>query len=365
MLRLSTLLLILSVPVCGQTTLTLTPDRDNSLYEDPTGALSNGVGEFLYLGYTGNLELRRALVHFDLGAIPAGATLLSASLGFFVDRAGRGPDTVDLHRVNESWGEGTSLALGGGGRGTASTTGDATWIHRSFPNQPWIAPGGSFELLPSDSTMAPFFGAFSFSGPGLVSDLQAWVDGTRPNHGWVLRGTEFLPLSARRVGSRESQTPSRRPTLTITYASPVTAGVVLTGTGCGPSGTTPFTLDAVGLPSLGNAAFQLTLRDGPALSGALLYLSTAVTPASPTPFGGGCSIWLDLPGATALLGTGLSPVGPLPLSASGALDLGVPIPASPTLNGQTFHLQALAPSPLAAASGGFFATNALSFTIGP
>ena len=56
-------------------TATLGPNKDNTLYEDANGSLSNGSGEFMFGGRTGNQEggtRMRPLVAFDLSSIPAG-----------------------------------------------------------------------------------------------------------------------------------------------------------------------------------------------------------------------------------------------------------------------------------------------------
>src|SRR5207247_649486 len=59
----------------------LSPSKDNTLYQDPTGSLSNGAGPGFFVGATASLNIRRAVVAFDIAAsIPAGATITAATL---------------------------------------------------------------------------------------------------------------------------------------------------------------------------------------------------------------------------------------------------------------------------------------------
>ena len=103
----------------------LTPSKDNTLYEDAGGALSNGAGEFIFSGRTGGVappKLRRAVLSFDIaGSIPAGAMISSASLTLNMSKTRPGTRTMTLHRLTADWGEGTSNAGSPGGAGAAST----------------------------------------------------------------------------------------------------------------------------------------------------------------------------------------------------------------------------------------------------
>src|SRR5262245_48154830 len=56
--------------------LTLTAVNDNTLYQDPSGNLSNGAGQHFFVGDTGQLtnNIRRGLIKFNLSGIPAGST---------------------------------------------------------------------------------------------------------------------------------------------------------------------------------------------------------------------------------------------------------------------------------------------------
>src|SRR5215831_18729105 len=79
-----------SVPALAAT-VTLTADRDNTLFQDATGALSNGSGPYAFAGNNGNGSKRRAVVHFALGSIPVGATITGATLTMVVSMSSDPP----------------------------------------------------------------------------------------------------------------------------------------------------------------------------------------------------------------------------------------------------------------------------------
>jgi hypothetical protein len=52
---------------------------------------------------------------------------------------------------------------------------------------------------------------------GLVADVQAWVNGTAPNFGWILLGNETPIATAKRFDSSENSNTSFRPRLVVEY----------------------------------------------------------------------------------------------------------------------------------------------------
>jgi len=200
----------------------LTPDRDNTLFESGTGALSNGAGPSIFVGTTDAGLARRGILHWDIaGAVPAGATIEDVSLTLHLSRANTAEaQTIEVHRVLGDWGEGTSdSSVGGtnpGGLGATSTTGDATWLHRFFDTEAWINAGGDFDPIVSASADVIGIGNYTWSGEGLGIDVQHWLDVPSDNFGWLLLGND---IEARRFDSRESNDASLRPTLSITFST--------------------------------------------------------------------------------------------------------------------------------------------------
>jgi hypothetical protein len=213
--------------------------KDNTLYEDTTGSLSNGAGQGFFAGRssgTSSGSIRRGLIAFDVaGSIPAGATIISATLTLNMSQTSSGAQDVSLHRALTDWGEGTSVAGGNGGSGGPATTGDATWIHTFYTSSFWANAGGDFFPTPSASQSVAALGSYTWgSTAGMVADVQQWLNNASSNHGWILVGNESVLQTAKRFDSREHDIAANRPALTVTYAmQPVllkdSAGAVVGG----------------------------------------------------------------------------------------------------------------------------------------
>ncbi len=210
-------------PMNGTTSATLTPDRDNTLYEDSTGQLSNGAGQFIFAGVTNQPLIRRGALHFDVAGsqIPAGSTIDSVTLTLHMSRTIGGTTTVSLHRFTSAWGEGGSQAGGAEGMGAASMTDDVTWIHAFFDTVSWTTPGGDFAAAATASTLVQTTGFYRWgSTPAVVADVQTWLDNPSTNFGWMIVGDESSPVTAKRFDSRENDVVANRPSLEIFYTAP-------------------------------------------------------------------------------------------------------------------------------------------------
>ncbi|MBL8750734.1 MAG: DNRLRE domain-containing protein [Planctomycetes bacterium] len=285
---------LLATTLTAQTTVNVVSNIDNTLYEDLAGATSNGAGTSVFCGLTGGASIRRALLRFDVaGSVPAGASIVAVSLSMNV---GQSNDTVpmitDVHRVSRSWGEGTSVAVGGGGAGGTATTGDATWLHRFFNTTTWTTAGGDYVASRSATFPMPVIGPFTVpASPGLVADVQDWLNNPSTNFGWVLKAQdETIAVTARRINSREAA--SGRPTLAVTYLLPGQSASW--GTGC-PTSFGNFSFTFTGSMVGGQTAF-LSHTNGPANSLAInifaLELNQPGIDLLP-----GCTVYLPASGA--------------------------------------------------------------------
>jgi hypothetical protein len=216
--------LCVSHGVTAQETLVLEAVRDNTLIEDPGGALSNGAGPVFFVGRTRQPanSIRRGLIAFafDPATVPAGATVTSVELTLHVTRAADGgaDQPVTLHRVLSDWGDGTSST--DRGRGAPATPGDATWIHTFFDTVDWANPGGDFTVEASAQTLVGAEGTYTWSSSPanrLIADVQGWLDDPAGNFGWLVRGNEQTAPTVKVIGSREADDASLRPTLAITF----------------------------------------------------------------------------------------------------------------------------------------------------
>lgn len=218
-------------------TVELEATLDNTLYESEMdmppeqNELSNGVGIFLFAGRTGldaGFRLRRALLKFDLEALPAGSEILAAELVLYHSRAAPGspPSGMTLHRVLQEWGEGASDAPGPEGQGAFAEPGDATWFHRLYDSESWRHPGGDF--VDTASTSATVGSAVEdFVWPctqTMLKDLNRWLSEPDRNFGWLLMGFEAGGRNAHRFHSRQHFEVETRPRLRLVYRPP---GIVL------------------------------------------------------------------------------------------------------------------------------------------
>jgi hypothetical protein len=219
-------------------------NKDNTLYEDAAGSLSNGAGVSMFVGRTNTGLLRRAVLSFDIaGNIPAGSTINSVSLTLQLTQTILPVQTIDMHRLTGDWGEGASNAFGGGGGGAPSAANDATWIHKFFNSVMWNNVGGDFSTLVSASQTTGDLGAYTWSSSQLQADVQSMLDSPGTNFGWILIGDEGTNGSADRFGTREHPIEAFRPSLFVTFTTiPEPGG---------------FTLMSVALAVIGGLAFRL------------------------------------------------------------------------------------------------------------
>jgi len=242
--------------------VTISPTRDNTLFEDASGSLSNGAGPVLFAGNNGQGLARRALLRFDIaGSLPPGASVGDVTLTLNVSNApNTTPRTFTLHRLLRDWGEGTSSTTSGSG--APATPGDATWLHTFYPSQLWDGPGGDFVSAPSASQSVSDVGSYSWSDPGLTADVQAWLDQPTINFGWLIQSDEVTLNTARRFDSRENGVPANRPALRISYrnmvgvSGPMASGGIWLGP-CRPNPTVGAVHIGFTLPATADARLEL------------------------------------------------------------------------------------------------------------
>lgn len=198
----------------------LSASADNTLYQNESGSISNGAGEWFFAGKNNQGLIRRGLLRFDVSSIPANATIESVSLTLYHSLGQPTTAEVSLHRVLASWGEGTSNPKGNEGSGGAATPGDATWLFRFFDTTSWTAAGGDFTETASAATLVgPTVNFYNWTSAGMVNDVQAWTSGTIANQGWELIGDETVKIgSAKRFSTRENAAVEQRPVLTVVWS---------------------------------------------------------------------------------------------------------------------------------------------------
>lgn len=217
----------------GQTTVSINPVKDNTLYENATGSISNGSGDHFFVGLTNLNSKRRGLIKFDIASnVPAGSTILEATLTLTMDLTNSGASNVELHALSADWGEAASVASGSGGSGAPAQANDATWLHNFFNQSFWNTAGGDFNASVSATASVNGTGAYNWTSPQLIADVQKWLDSPALNFGWCLLGNETVKQSAMRFASKEIALATSRPKLTVVYTGPVGIHEVNAGSHC-------------------------------------------------------------------------------------------------------------------------------------
>jgi spore coat protein A, manganese oxidase len=206
-------------------TVSFNASQDGILYESVNGDVANGAGEHLYLGNQNSGLKRRTVMQFDVGSIPTGATIQNVEARLFCNQSSGTAVNVIMRRLDSAWGEGTSNDNGSEADGAAATTNDATWLHRYYNAQLWSAPGGDYEPTASATlSVAAQNNFYTWTGSGLVADVQGWVNTPASNHGWIFFGDEVTSANTKRFDSGQGTTPANYPRLTVTYLPPGDAG---------------------------------------------------------------------------------------------------------------------------------------------
>ena len=224
---------------------------------------ASGKGPALFAGADGQSNKKRSLLKFDVAsaAIPANATITGVTMTLYLGQiAGSGGGsgggtypsrTIRMFDLAQDWGEGssgspTSASIGGSGQGYPRVAGDSSWDYAFYDSTApvrWNAsgtdtPGGNFnstEAAASTFTTFTVGAPYTWSSAGLVSDVQAWLAGTRVNNGWLLKSdletspTSFLGFWSRDGAAASSDAGSEPPALSITYSVPEPASAALLG----------------------------------------------------------------------------------------------------------------------------------------
>ena len=141
---------------------------------------------------------------FDLSTLPTSACVGSAKLMLKLTGTQYVPRTFAVHRIVQSWSEGT------GGTNTG-----VTWNRRDGITT-WTKAGGDFAGTPTASV-----GTGTINGATLqwnvTADVAAFRSGTAPNYGWLIKDASEGFGSEFRFASRESITVAIRPQLKVSF----------------------------------------------------------------------------------------------------------------------------------------------------
>lgn len=200
-------------------TMTFTPRKDTVIFEGV--ANSGGASTLLFAGFTSDTKERRALLAFDLSQVPTKTQIVSATLVLNVSRVNIAmvPSMFALHRLLGDWGEAGSS--GGSGQGAPAKLGDATWEYAVYTSTIWNDSGGDFAVTASATTIVGGVGAYRWSGPQLLADVQSWFSAPAANFGWILLGVEDKAQTTKQIIARENANAASRPQLILTISGSI------------------------------------------------------------------------------------------------------------------------------------------------
>ncbi len=221
----------------AQEVVNLGPTKDNTLYENSSGDISNGQGEYLFSGRTKGSELRRPSLPSTRRPRSRPARRFKARPSRWLSHASRTTRRTrsSLHRLTADWGEGASDAPDEEGGGTSAEPGDATWLHSFYDSEPqlatfWAAEGGDYDGTSSASTSVGAARHLHLD----VYGADAGRSGLARHAGFQLRLDPDRERSDRRIGQAVQLAPepgaATRPLLAVTYTPPAaTRRLLLTG----------------------------------------------------------------------------------------------------------------------------------------
>lgn len=185
--------------------------------------------EKFVVGRTRN-GIRRALLKFDMTELnsvgfPSDTNVVCAEIRLYaVPRSDEERETVPvpktgLHKVVSDWST-TGKTVISNANGGFAKEGDSTWEFSSYPSSPWQQLGGDFDPdLLCRETLADDLHWFG-STPKMNQVVQAWLDGSSPNYGFMLVGDETSSKISYSIYHGFENAPEFVPRLIVTYTSP-------------------------------------------------------------------------------------------------------------------------------------------------
>jgi hypothetical protein len=161
---------------------------------------------------------RKYIQRFNLSAIPANATLLSAKVTYYKTSAVPNKQILvtiySVSQANGDWHEGTQY-------GGTARPGDSSWNLKDAAGTPWAGSAGlstsgvDYEPAAIGSFVIP---ASAQVGAVFVCDLNltrvaGWLGATNTNYGILMVASG----AAEYIGSSENATPGYRPKLVVEY----------------------------------------------------------------------------------------------------------------------------------------------------
>lgn len=155
------------------------------------------------------LRERRLLIRFDLGLVPATATVVEAELSLDVGEGQAGNPVIEIYEV-----EAPVILTGSWTEGAGFPDDGVSWLFADGA-VPWDAPGGDAAGAALDAVQADQDTTLVFA---LATNLvQRWVQSPGSNDGLLIAARAGIDEAYRTVYMRETATGSMRPRLRVAY----------------------------------------------------------------------------------------------------------------------------------------------------
>jgi hypothetical protein len=177
----------------GPTTVTLNSIADTWLDQN-NNSTNYGSDALMQSGKDAGQKIFRPLLEFDISSLPAGATVVSATLRLYVENNfGQKDKQIALHRITAAWNENTVTWNSVGGGIFDPTQMAPTTFDKTTGWKEWVVP------------------------PGL---LHEWIDGASLNYGLLLDYISTDKNNYFKFATKEHTDPTLRPQLVIEYTAP-------------------------------------------------------------------------------------------------------------------------------------------------
>lgn len=182
-----------------------------SSFPTQTGGNDNELG----IGTANDGNIVRSLLKFDLSAIPAATTILSADLNlWFTSTNSASPIDINLQKVTKAWEEN-----------------EASWTYsESTPYTRWTTGGGDYagtKLSTVSGLTSPLIlsdALINWNVP--ISVVQTWLTDPTTNHGFLLKSTNESTKIYKKFASSEQEVPEQyKPQLVMTYKTTARLGL--------------------------------------------------------------------------------------------------------------------------------------------
>jgi len=193
--------------------VTLSAEKDSFLRAGDKNT-NEGANEVLQIQGSGQYRTLVAFNQTEIESAAGGLDVINATLRLYIEDnannwspSGR---TIDIHKLAANWVEGNGWNVGNNIRGTGS---GVTWncaidTDISNPqancNPTWN--GGNFVSTTTDSMLITNGLVYQFIEFDVTADVQAFLDGTGQNNGWIIKKTQDSQSGSLDFTSREGTT---------------------------------------------------------------------------------------------------------------------------------------------------------------